>query len=55
LANSADLKLATISVVLTLHPEDCERVFNIGLHLHKKRSRETAQRQLARLRETDLA
>lgn len=46
MANSADTKLAAISVLITLHPDDAARVFTFSLHLLKQRNRERAEQSL---------
>ena len=46
MANAADAKLAAISVLIALHPDDAARVFTFGLHLLKKRGRERAEESL---------
>lgn len=50
MANQADLKLALMSVVMTIgSSEDLARVFTFSCHLLKKRNQERARQSLLRL------
>lgn len=53
MTNSADIKLAAINVLITLHPDDAARVFTFGLHLLKKRSRQRAEESLRSMARDD--